>query len=364
MTTHDIAAGQILFCGIYGTTLSQETVRRLEAGRMGGVILMGRNVEAPEQVRSLLMEIVSVASSTFPPPLLGVDQEGGRVARLRAPLLPLPSSRRIGELDDPRLTRLAFQLLGQQLRGLGFTVDFAPVLDVDGGDARAIIGDRSFSGDPVQASLHGVEALGGLIDAGICPCGKHFPGHGATIQDSHEELPRVSRTLEELSQRELRPFVDAIEAGLPLLMPAHVIFEAYDGKRPATISEPVLTKLLREQLGYRGAVITDDLKMGAVVEAGGAVDVALEALMAGADLLLCCHDEELQESIRGALVRAAEKSESVSERLQRAASRAVELRRRFRPDAVASEELTQLFDNPEILEISRVLEGKIGNKQS
>jgi beta-N-acetylhexosaminidase len=354
----EVAAGQVLVGGIEGKDLSASTRRRVEQGRLGGVILMGRNVAAPEQVRELLGAVLAATPPGLPPPLLGIDQEGGRVARLRgAPFLELPPARRLGEIDDPALTGLVARALGTQLRALGLTVDFAPVLDVDGGSPREVIGDRSFSGDPDVAARHGVAFVEGLLAAGVCPCGKHFPGHGATVRDSHVELPRVERARDALGARELPPFAAAFAAGLPLVMPAHVVFADLDAARPATTSPAVLGALLRDRLGYRGAVVTDDLVMGAVSSAGGAFDVAVDALAAGADLLLVCHDEDLEERLRAHVAAAARRSATVASRLEDAAARSLGLRRRFVPAPAAPANLARALADEVVREASRALDG-------
>ena len=363
MTTSDVAAGQVLIGGTYGVELSRATASRVEAGHLGGLILMGRNIESPAQVRTMLSHATRAAAGGLPPPLLGVDQEGGRVARLKAPILQLPPARTLGSRDDEQLTRRAYQTLGRQLAALGFTVDFAPVLDVDDGPEREVIGDRSFSGEPDVASRHGAAAVAGLLAAGLCPCGKHFPGHGVTACDSHASLPVVDKSLAELGARELRPFAAAIASGLPMVMPAHVVYRGVDAEHPATFSRALLVDVLRKELGFEGVVITDDLKMGAVVDAGGAVDVAREAMMAGADLLLCCHDESLQEAIREALADEARRSDAFAKRLEDAAERSVALRRRFVPGPVRPEELDEQLSSEEISELELALDGDLGKRR-
>jgi beta-N-acetylhexosaminidase len=355
-TDADVAAGQVLIAGTYGTDLSAAMARRIERGLVGGLILMGRNVERPAQVRRLLVDAAAAASSNRPPPLLAVDQEGGRVARLKAPVLQLPAARDLGAIDDAALTRRAFAALGRQLRALGFTVDFAPVLDVEGGSAREVIGDRSFAGEAAQAGRHGAAAVAGLLDSGVCPCGKHFPGHGVTIVDSHRSLPSSPRALAELRARELGPFAAAIAAGLPMVMPAHVVYLGVDPAHPATTSPVLLRAVLRGELRFEGAVVTDDLKMGAVSDAGGPVEVALEALMAGADLMLMCHDEDIQERIRAALADAARRSPAVASRLDEAAARSLELRRRFAPSPAPEDALDEAFGSDEALAVARAME--------
>jgi beta-N-acetylhexosaminidase len=357
MDTIERIAGHVVCSGIYGTSLTPSLTRSLQQRPRGGIILMGRNVESPKQVHRLLRDVVATTDPSDPPLLVGVDQEGGRVARLKAPVTQLPNARALGSLDDTNLTQRAYHALGRQLRALGFTVDFAPVLDVDDGAAGNVIGDRAFSGDAQTVARQGVAALRGLLQAGLCPCGKHFPGHGTTTVDSHLDLPQVHLSRQKLVQRDLVPFVEALRAGLPLLMPAHVVFHCLDSDRPATWSPAVVHQLLRQELGFDGVVVTDDLTMGAVAHAGGARDGAVEALMAGADLLLICHDEDLQEQVIDNLADQARRHQSVAQRLQEAARRVGQLRRRFAPAPAVT--VDDLGHDEESLDVVRTLEERL-----
>jgi beta-N-acetylhexosaminidase len=357
-TRIDTAAGQVLVGGIEGTVLAPEDRVRLADGRLGGLILFARNIESPRQVNELLATAARSAAPGWPPALLGVDQEGGRVARLKAPLLELPPARRLGEIDDPELTRRAARALGAQLRAVGFSLDFAPVLDVDGGSARAVIGDRSFSSDPEVAARHGEAVVRGLVDAGICPCGKHFPGHGITEVDSHIDLPRVGQDRGAEVRRRLGPFARAIAAGLPAIMPAHVVYECWDPDRPATCSQAILGDLLRVELGFAGAIISDDLNMGAVLRAGGPEEVAVEALAAGADLVMVCRGADLEERVRARVAEAARRSPALARRLLEAADRARGLRTAFVPSPVQASDLVAVLDSPESRAVTLELESR------
>ena len=351
------AAGQVLVGGSEGTSLPGATAARIASGRLGGLVLMGRNVQTPAQVARLLGDALRAAPPGLPPPLLSVDQEGGRVARLRAGVVQLPPARTLGRGGEPELTRAASRELGRGLRALGFSVDFAPVLDLDDGPARGIVGDRAFSGQPEAAAAHGAAAVEGFLDAGICPCGKHFPGHGATRRDSHEELPRVRGPLDELETHELVPFRAALRSGLPMVMTAHVVYEALDPSRPATCSRAILDGILRRRLGFDGVVVTDDLTMGAVAAVGGPVEVAVEALAAGVDLLLVCHREDLQEQVLEGVAAAARRSGALAGRLEEAAGRVLALRTRFRPEPAAPADLDALLGSVEAIALARRLEG-------
>ena len=275
--------GALLWVSLPGPVLTKEDRDFLQRIDPQGVVIFRENVVTPSQVRDLNMSVRAACPSGQV--LIAVDQEGGRVARLREGVPQLPPMRRLGEGEDPEQIRTAGRDLGRALREMGFDIDFAPVLDVDSNAANPIIGDRSFSSDPLKVGPMAMAFAQGLKEEGIIPCGKHFPGHGATDLDSHLDLPFVNADRETLENRELSPFRYAISAGIPLLMTAHVVYPAWDERFPATLSRRIITGLLRERLGFSGLVLSDDLLMKAVAKEG-VVNAALAALEAGCDGLL------------------------------------------------------------------------------
>ncbi|MFC2991607.1 MULTISPECIES: beta-N-acetylhexosaminidase [Halomonas] len=271
-----------------GTALTAEERTLLARPEVGGVILFARNTESAEQVRELSLAIRSVR----PELLLAIDQEGGRVQRLRQGVTRLPSMARLaaGVARHPEVTRRLCQdagwLLGMEMAACGLDLSFAPVLDVDDGTST-VIGDRSFSADPeIVAALAGA-FVNGLHEAGMVAVGKHFPGHGGVAADSHHELPVDPRPLEVLRQRDLVPFT-RLAGRLDGIMPAHVVYSAFDS-RPAGFS-PVWLGLLRQSLGFKGVIFSDDLSMAGAASAGSPGERALAALNAGCDMLLVCND--------------------------------------------------------------------------
>jgi beta-N-acetylhexosaminidase len=292
--------------------------RALEAGRAGGAILFARNVESALQVKDLTARLQAAGDGAT---ILAVDQEGGRVARLsRAGLQDGQSARDLAAPGDPAAARRWGRETGAALKALGFTLDFAPVLDVDTNPDNPVIGDRAYGPDPATVTAFAREAALGLLDAGIAPCGKHFPGHGDTALDSHHDLPRVRHDEARLTAVELAPFA-ALCPVLPAVMTAHVVYDAWDRGRPATLSEPIVTGILRRRLGFSGLIVSDDLEMAAVADRYGPAEAAVLAVSAGVELLLFCHRQERWEEAHGALVREAEKSPAFRERLERAADR-------------------------------------------
>jgi beta-N-acetylhexosaminidase len=298
-----------LFCvGFQGTSPTPEVLELLRRG-VYGVILFARNVESAEQVAWLSAELKRAAGR---PLLVTVDQEGGRVARLRARhgFTELPPMRAIGQLGDERTAFQVGALLGRELRAVGIDQDYAPVVDVDTNPANPVIGDRSLGRDPAQVGRLGAALARGIQSSGVAACAKHFPGHGDTSQDSHTGLPRLAHPLARLEAVELPPFRALSEAGVASVMTAHVVFEALDAERPATLS-PAVMRLLRTTCRFDGPALSDDLEMAAVA-AHYPLDVAVpSALAAGVDGMLVCHRPEVQHRAID-LARAAVESGAVT----------------------------------------------------
>jgi beta-N-acetylhexosaminidase len=308
-----------LFCvGFHGKTPSPEVLELVRRG-VYGVVLFGRNVEDAEQVAALVAALKRAAAR---PLLVSVDQEGGRVARLRAAqgFTELPPMRALGEAGDEELARAAGALLGAELRAVGIDQDYAPVVDVDTNPANPVIGDRAFSRDPGVVGRLGAALALGLQSAGVAACAKHFPGHGDTSQDSHQDLPRLAHALARLEEVELAPFRALARAGVASVMTAHVVFEALDPARPATLSAPVM-RLLRERVGFEGCEISDDLEMKAVAEHFPLEEAAPGAVAAGVDALLVCHRAEVQHRAIDLVRAAVERGEIGAARLAEARAR-------------------------------------------
>jgi len=283
--------GQLLFVGFHGTRVPDDLGALIAAGRVGGVVLFARNIEGPEALRALLRELHAPAPEASPL-LVAIDQEGGRVQRLRAPWTLWPPMRAVGDLDDPEATRTLAAALARELLDLGIGLDFAPVVDVATEPSNPVIGDRSFGETSERVARHARSFVEGLQAAGVAACAKHFPGHGDTTRDSHQELPRLAHDLERLRRVELPPFRAAIEAGVASVMTAHILFPALDPARPATLSPQVL-RILRKELGFDGVIFSDDLEMRAVAETIPIRQRVLGALEAGVDALLVCSEHAL-----------------------------------------------------------------------
>jgi len=291
--------GQVMIIGFDGTTLTPEIKTMITEYHVGGVILFARNVESPEQVARLCNDLQQAATESGHPGLLiAIDQEGGRVARLTEAkgFTEFPGAMAIGATGSPDNARQVAAAMAAEMRAVGINVDFAPDLDVNNNPLNPVIGVRSYGSEPQQVAAFGTAAIEGLQTSGVLAFGKHFPGHGDTGTDSHVALPQVAHPLERLESVEFVPFEAAIRANVAGIMSAHVTFPAIDATpgTPATVSSKVLTDLLRQDMQFKGLVVTDSLEMGALGEAGFPVpQAAAAALKAGADLLLFNRDHAL-----------------------------------------------------------------------
>jgi len=316
--------GSLFMVGILRPVLDNETRQQLRELRPGGVILFRRNYTTPDALTTLCAEIHSL--STTHRPIIALDHEGGRVHRLRPPFTHFPAMLNVGRTNSVDLAYRVGLAMGHELRSVGIDLDFAPVLDVLTNPANTVIGDRAFSTDPYQVALLGRAQARGLRDAGVIPCGKHFPGHGGTLLDSHDDQPKDERSLEELTRIDLYPFQQLIAEGIEMIMSAHVLYPALDPEFPATASRKILTGLLRQQMGFNGVIITDDLEMGAVVRHSTIDQAVINALNAGADMLLVCHKIDLALAARDACVRAIESGIISQSRVEDAAQRIAALK--------------------------------------
>jgi beta-N-acetylhexosaminidase len=313
--------GQLLVVGFVGLELPADLARLIAAGRVGGVILFARNVRDPDQLRKLNQALHACAPEEAPL-LIAIDQEGGRVQRLRDPWTEWPPMQRLGENGDLELTADVARALALELSDLGIGLDFAPCVDVHTNPANPIIGDRSFGSDPSRVAAHAARFIRAMQGAGVAACAKHFPGHGDTACDSHFELPRLDHDLARLRALELPPFASAIEAGVASIMTAHVLLRALDAKRPATLSPDVLA-ILREELAYDGVVFSDDLEMRAVADHYNPKALVEGCLEAGVDSLLVCRNAGLRDEVLQRLERAPDA------RLENPLRRMLALKQRF-----------------------------------
>lgn len=323
--------GQRFMVGFGGHTASPDVKALIRDLGVGGIVLFARNVAGPEQVAELVRELQSAArdASHQRPLLIAVDQEGGRVARLKEPWTTWPAARAVGRVGSEETARQMGEALAVELSSCGIRYDFAPCVDVDTNPKNPVIGDRSFGDDPELVGRLGAAVIRGLQGNGVAACAKHFPGHGDTDVDSHLDLPAVDHSRARLEDLELRPFRMAIAAGVASVMTSHVLVRQIDDARPATLSPLVLGGLLRRDLGWAGVVVTDDLEMKAVAARFTPSQIAVLAAQAGCDLLEFCKTHDAQVEAIEALIRACESGEIPFKEAEASDARVGALKDRF-----------------------------------
>lgn len=302
MNTAELA-GQLCMVGFEDPDVTPDFRAWMKEYRPGGIIFFSRNLVDPLQIARLTNELQALAGEI--PLLIAIDQEGGRVSRLPPPFTIFPPAATVARQGSTELAYQAAAVTARELRAVGINMNMAPVLDIHTNASNPIIGDRAFGTEPEQVSLMGAATIAGLHDHRIVACGKHFPGHGDTSTDSHVELPVVHASRTRLKEVELKPFQYALDHGLQALMTAHVHYPALDPANPATLSPIILSELLRQQMGFSGVIVSDDLEMRAILDHSSVGTAAVRSLQAGVDLLLVCKTRELQtetiETIRGAI---------------------------------------------------------------
>jgi len=267
-----------------------------------GSILFARNMPDRESLTAL----TSAVAKRDPDGIIAIDHEGGRVDRLPEPFTHFPPALQMARCADPGVLREVGRAQAAELRAAGFNVNFAPVLDIHTNPENPIIGDRAFGTTPEEVIHNALPYMQGLTEGGIIGCGKHFPGHGDTNCDSHLELPYLDCPAERLQTLEMRPFARAITAGVPMLMTAHVVYRGLDPERPASLSPTIIQDCLRDRLGFRGVVVSDDLEMQAITDNGSVGDAAVEAVRAGSDVILVCRRADRVREAHEGLSRAIE----------------------------------------------------------
>jgi beta-N-acetylhexosaminidase len=322
--------GQLAIVGFKGLEVPVEVRSLAREFDLGGVIFFARNVEAPEQVADLSRESQALAGET--PLWISVDQEGGRVARLKRPFTEWPPMITLGRAG-PGSEQLAerFSLaLAAELHAVGISMDYTPVLDVLTNPKNPVIGDRALADRAEDVARLGAAIIRTLQAAGIAACGKHFPGHGDTATDSHFELPLLDHPPDRLEAVELVPFKAAIAANVAAIMTAHILIPALDETRPGTLSPAIVGGLLKQTLGYGGLVLSDDLEMKAISGRYGHSEATVMAIAAGCDaVLMCAPEPAAQMAALEAIVHAVEKGQLPLKRVEDAIVRHRRVKERF-----------------------------------
>ena len=329
MTT--LPLGQLFVVGFDGTDVPPEAEALFTRHGAGGAILFKRNIVDVEQVIAINTRLFEIGQRCASPLIVSVDQEGGRVARLRGLMTDVPAMRVVGAAAaaDPEVPYRLGAMMARELVSLGFHWDFAPVADVDTNPANPVIGERSFSRDAHVVGDVAARFIEGMQGQGLAACAKHFPGHGDTDTDSHLALPRLSHSLERLREVELVPFKKAAAVGVASMMTAHVMFPALDADEPATLSSTILEQLLRTECGYDGVCVSDDLEMKAVADRYEVEVLVEKGLNAGCDLFLICRDVDKSARAIEAAHKLVESGRVPRARVEQALRRVQAMKHRY-----------------------------------
>lgn len=327
--TLDEKIGQIFTVGFEGYEQDNQIEGMIKDCHVGGVILFRKNIKSPGQLLEVVNSLKSSNSNNKAPLFISVDEEGGRVTRLPDQITKLPSNEKIGKINNEDFSFSIGNILAEELKAFGFNMDFAPVLDIFSNPKNTVIGDRSFGNNAEIVSKLGVQTMKGIRDLGVIPVVKHFPGHGDTLEDSHVGLPSVDHDMERLETFELIPFKAAIDSGADAVMVAHILLRKIDSENPASLSEKIISGILREKIGFEGVVITDDMTMGAIGENYSMQEAVVRSFLAGSDMILVCHGYENQLEAINALKAAVQDGTVTEDRLDESVRRILALKHKY-----------------------------------
>lgn len=346
--------GQLVMVGLEGYTPDDTARLMIEEHHVGGFILFNRNIKDVDQTIQLINDLKTINTAQVPL-FFGMDEEGGRVTRIPSTLTPLPTALKIGERNKPELAMEMAKQMGLLLGGLGINVNFSPVLDIHSNPRNPVIGSRAYADNPDRVSEIGLHVAQGYRDANIIPVAKHFPGHGDTYVDSHLGLPVIKHDLKRIKELELKPFKSAVQEEIEMIMIGHLLVQAIDEELPSSLSPLIINQLLREEMGYSGVVITDDLTMGAITDYNNTAEAAVMAIKAGADIVMICHDIDLQFQAIEAIKQAVVDGRLSEDRVNQSVLRILTLKHQYQ----LNNELTLERDIDEISErIKRLIRSK------
>ena len=351
--------GQLFFIGISGKALTEDEKKFIVENDIGGICLFSRNLEDPKQIFDLCQEIQSLKSrqASRMPLFIGIDMEGGRVHRLQPPFTRWPAIKILGDLDSSSAAFKFGLFMGDELRSVGINLNFAPCVDVLTNPKNEIIGDRSVSTDPEMVGKIASGLARGYIKSGILCCAKHYPGHGNTLLDSHLDLPVEDVARDRMEEVELPPFKKAIRSRLDFMMTAHIKYSNVDPDWPATLSKIWLKDILRDELRYRGLIISDDLDMKALADNYDKADIPVRALQAGCDVLLYCNEPDSPPVAIEAVTRAIDSKELDSAEIQASIDRvlAVKKKKLMNQEPVSLKEATTIIGHPDHMRLASSL---------
>lgn len=321
--------GQMVIVGLDGYDNNNNSQKMIEEYHVGGFILFKRNIQDSQQLLRLINSLKETNAVNKVPLFFSIDEEGGKVSRMPGEFQNLPSSKKIGEVDSGELSYQVGEIIGRKLNIFGFNMNFAPVMDINSNSKNPVIGDRAFGDKADIVSKLGVQTMKGLQSQNIISVIKHFPGHGDTSVDSHIGLPVVNNDLARLKSFELLPFIQAIENNVDAIMIAHILLPKIDPINPSSLSKTVINDILRGDLGFEGVVISDDMTMGAILENYDLGQAAVEAVNAGSDIVLVCHEFAKEVEVINALREAVETGTITMERVEESVYRILKLKEKY-----------------------------------
>ncbi|MGI6120380.1 MAG: beta-N-acetylhexosaminidase [Desulfosporosinus sp.] len=321
--------GQLVMVGVDGYENNENSQQLIKKYHVGGIVLLQKNVKDANQMLSLVNSLKETNSVHKIPLFLAIDEEGGRVSRMPVEFTKIPSSHRIGELNNSELSYRLGGIIGEELKSFGLNMNFAPVLDVNSNPQNPVIGDRAFGDEPNLVSKLGIQTMKGLQMQNIISVVKHFPGHGDTAVDSHIGLPIINHDIDRLNNLELVPFYKAIESKVDAIMLAHILLPKIDTEHPASFSQIIISEILRTKMSFDGVIITDDMTMGAIENNYDIGEAAVRSINAGSDIVLVCHDFVKKEAVIQAIKTAAQMGIISPERIDQSVYRILVLKRKY-----------------------------------
>lgn len=323
--------GQFVIVGFAQNTADEQISGLITDEKVGGVILFKRNFDSFNKLYDINSKLKNINKGNILPLFISVDEEGGSVSRLPNEGVKFPDAATFGRIDDINLTEKAGSVIGRQLNSVGINLNFAPVLDILTNKNNKLLMLRSYGNDMDTVSRHGIAFTRGLISQGIIPVGKHFPGHGDTTSDSHITLPVIDADYTLLKSRELVPFINAINSGLEAIMVGHLSLPRLDGsKTPAPKSKIIINNILRDELGFQGLVLTDDIEMAGFLNDGMSLeDSVIVAFNAGVDIFIIGHTKDIQIRVLNSLAIGIEEGLITEERVNQSLKRIIGLKHKY-----------------------------------
>ena len=351
--------GQHLYIGVSGYSLTDSEKKFIVENNIGGIVLFERNLQSPQQIHQLCSEIQSLRHKMpdKSPIAIGIDMEGGRIARLKAPFTQWPPLKKLGDIDSPTMSFHFSYAMGKEMKSVGINLDFAPCIDVFNNPKNTVIGDRSISSDHEIVAKHASAIIRGYVKSEVIACAKHFPGHGYTVIDSHHDLPMEDLSLERITEIELNPFRKAFKSRVDMVMTAHILFKNIDAKWPVTLSEIFIKKMLREEMKYKGIVIADDLDMEALAKHYDKSVIPVQALKAGIDILLYCNEAESPARVIDRIEKALKDGELNKADLESTYKRLIEFKKAKipNPDPLPFKEVASLIGHTDHFKLSQAI---------